>query len=292
MNIIFQIEGGLGKSIMGTAVIEGLAKKYPDGKIIVISSYPQVFLGNPYVDKAYAHGNMPYFYKDQIENQEIKCFLHNPYLETNYITRSEHLLETWFSMFGLKYRGEMPKLYLTQRELDFYSREYVTQDKKPILVIQTNGGAENQSVKYSWMRDIPFETAQKVVNHFAETHTIYHIRREDQIALDKTIPVQKDFRSLCALIHLSEKRLFIDSFAQHVAKALDLDSVVCWVGNTPSQFGYENNLNIISNPETRKPELKFSVFNKYNISGDPIEFPYNTESEIFNVDDIINALSK
>jgi hypothetical protein len=292
MNIVFQIDGGLGKSVMATAVVEGLNKKYPDDQIIVITAYPQVFLGNPQVHKVYNHGNMPYFYQDYIEDKEIKCFLHNPYQETNYIKRSEHLLETWFSMFGLKYRGETPKLYLTNREIDFYSKEFIQEANKPIMVLQTNGGAENQSLKYSWMRDLPIQVAQQVVDHFKNEYTIFHIRREDQLALNNTIAVQKDFRSLCALIQISSKRLFIDSFAQHVAKALDLDSTVCWIGNTPVQFGYETNTNILANIETRKPELKFSVFNKYNISGDPVEFPYNNEDEIFNVDEIIASLSK
>lgn len=291
-NIIFQIEGGLGKSIMGTAVVEGLSKKYPKDNIIVLTSYPEVFLGNPFVHKVYHHAQMDYFYRDIISNQQIKTFLHNPYFETNFITRSEHLLETWFSMFDIKYRGEQPQLFINTRELNFHSKEYTQYAKKPIMVIQTNGGAENQQIKYSWMRDIPIETAQQVVNHFKDEYTIYHIRRNDQFQLNHTIEAEGDFRNLCSLIAVSQKRLFIDSFAQHAAKAMGLDSVVCWIGNTPQQFGYENNINIIANPENKKPELKYAKFSKYNIYGDPIEFPYDNESMIFNSQDIINALLK
>ena len=71
---------------------------------------------------------------------------------------------------------------------------------------------------------------------------------------------------------------------------MGLDSVVCWVANTPVQFGYENNINILANKENKKPELKLSFLQKYNIDGKIIEFPYNTEQEIFNVDEIIEAL--
>jgi hypothetical protein len=92
------------------------------------------------------------------------------------------------------------------------------------------------------------------------------------------------------LIQLSSKRLLIDSFAQHTAKALGLNSVVTWVANNPKQLGYENNINILANPETVVPELKGSVFSKYQIDGNLIEFPYNSESEIFNVEEIINAI--
>ena len=36
MNIIFKIDGGLGKSIMGTAIIKVIKKKYPKSNIIVL----------------------------------------------------------------------------------------------------------------------------------------------------------------------------------------------------------------------------------------------------------------
>jgi hypothetical protein len=89
---------------------------------------------------------------------------------------------------------------------------------------------------------------------------------------------------------MSDKRLFIDSFAQHTAAAVGKPSVVCWIGNIPSQFGYEMHTNIIAHPPTHKPELRHSLFSKYNISGNPTEFPYNHEGEIFDVQSIITAI--
>lgn len=84
----------------------------------------------------------------------------------------------------------------------------------------------------------------------------------------------------------------MDSFAQHVAKALDLDSVVLWIANTPKQFGYASNKNIIANRETATPELKNSVYSKFNIVGDLLEFPFNNEGEIFNDDEVIDAVKE
>jgi len=288
-NIIFSIEGGIGKSIMATAVCEAIKKQYPNDNLIVISSYPEVFICNPNVDKCLSHNNLNYFYQDYIEGKKVKTFLHNPYLETSHIQQECHLIKTWCEMFGIEYNNEMPKIYLSNREINFYSTQY--QSEKPIMVIQTNGGGADQPLKYSWMRDIPHQTAQQVVNHFANQYTIVHLRREDQLPLENTTPVSADFRALCVLIKLSTKRLFMDSFAQHTAKALDLDSVVCWIGNKPSVFGYENNINIEANKETAVPELKQSVYSKYNITGNLFEFPYNDESEIFNIETIINSLT-
>jgi hypothetical protein len=289
-NIIFNIEGGIGKSIMATAVCEAIKKQHPKDRLIVLTSYPEVFLCNPNVDKCLNHNQLSYFYKEYIEDGDFKAYFHNPYLETNFIQRKEHLIETWCNMFGIKYEQEQPRIYLTKREQDFYAKQF--NSDKPIFVMQTNGGAINQEIKYSWSRDIPYHVAQAVVEEFKNEYNILHIRRKDQMGLENTIPVEADFRSLFGLINISQKRLFIDSFGQHTAKALGLDSVVCWVGNTPLQFGYENNINIVAKEETKKPELKNSFLTKYNIVGDLLEFPYNNESEIFDVEEIIHALRK
>jgi ADP-heptose:LPS heptosyltransferase len=288
-NVIFQIDGGIGKSIMATAVCEAIKKQYPQEKLIVITAYPEVFLCNPHVDKCLSHNNLNYFYQDYVENKKVLAFLHNPYQESAFIERKKHLIELWCEMFGVKYNGEKPKLYLTQREIDFYSHQFVSE--KPIFVIQTNGGAQDQAIKYSWSRDIPNSIAQKVVDSLVAKFHVVHIRREDQLPLQNTTPYSGDFRSIAVLIKLSQGRLFMDSFAHHVAQALDLNSVVLWIANTPNQFGYKNNSNIIANAETFTPELKGSVFSKYNIVGQPLEFPFNDETEIFNEEDVIENIN-
>lgn len=288
MNIIFQIDGGIGKSVAATAVCKAIKKQYPKDKLIVVTGYPEVFLCNPNVDKALNFNNLNYFYQDYIDGQKIKAMIHNPYVETDFIMEQGHLIKVWCEMFDIKYDGEMPELFLTNREQSFYGKNFGSD--KPVLVVQTNGGAPNQPNKYSWTRDLPLATAQIVVNSFVQHYNIVHIRREDQFALQNTTPVQMEFRALAVLIQMSAKRLFMDSFAQHTAAALGKPSVVCWIGNKPSQFGYEMHRNIVAHDPTLKPELRNSVYGRYNISGNVTEFPYNNEWEIFSAEEIIEAL--
>lgn len=273
---------------MATAVCEVIKKKNPDSNLIVVSGYPDVFLNNPYVDRAFAFGQASYFYEEHIEGKEFLIHAHNPYVETNHVKSDEHLIKTWCEMFGYEYDGELPKIYLTSRETTFYSQKYLSD--KPILLLQTNGGAPNQELKYSWARDIPQHVAQEVVDHFKKDYTVVHIRRDDQFELKDTTQVSDNFRSLCVLIMASSKRLLIDSFAQHAAVAFNLPSVVCWIANKKEVFGYDLHTNIEANPFTKKAELRYSYFGKFNIIGDPLEFPYNHEYEIFNTEDIISAL--
>ena len=289
MNIVFQINGGIGKNVMATAVCEGLKKKYPDSKLIVVCGYPEVFVNNPYVDKTFNFNQTTYFFKEYLENKEFEVFCHDPYLTTSHIKQQPHLIHTWFELFGLKYENEQPRIFLTDREINFYRSKLMSD--KPILLMQTNGGAENQALKYSWARDIPAHIVMKVIEEFAPTHNILHIRRDDQPQFQNTTQLKEDFRVIAALIPLAQLRLFMDSFAQHTAYAMGCgNSTVLWVANKPEVFGYGVNQNIVANPHTIQPDLRHSYLGKFDISGNPLEFPYNNEGEIFDVDKVIASI--
>lgn len=286
-NIIFQISGGIGKCIAGTAVCKSIKAKYPESKLIVVSGYPEVFLNNPNVDRAYAFGQQQYFYKEYIEDKEILVLAHDPYLDAKHIKFEEHLIETWCRIFDLPVLSKTGELFLNQREIDFYTKKFVSD--KPILLLQTNGGA-GSDLKYSWARDIPSGVVYEVINNYSSLYNIVHIRRDDQLQYDGTYGVQDNFRALLVLISISSKRLFMDSFAQHAAACLGKESVVLWICNSPKVFGYDIHTNITANKETVTPELRNSYLSKYNIGGELLEFPYNNESEIFNTNEVINAL--
>ena len=288
MKIIFQVSGGIGKSIAATAVCKAIKTQYPKAELIVLSGYPEVFAPNPNVNMSLTFNNLNYFYPQHIQGQDTKLFLHDPYHETDFIYQRGHLIKVWCEMFGITYNGELPELFLTSKEKTSFGKMF--ESPKPILAIQSNGGVPNQTDKYSWPRDLPVAVAQKVVNAFAATHNVVHIRRQDQLQLQNVFPVTLEFRALAVLILMSEKRLFIDSFAQHAAAALNKPSVVCWIANVPEQFGYEMHTNIIANPPTLPPEMRNAVFSQYNIGGQVTEFPYNNEDEIFDADKIIEAL--
>lgn len=287
MNIIFQINGGLGKSVAATAVCAAIKKQYPKDKLIVVTGYPDVFLSNPNVYRCFGMNQTSYFYEEFIENQDALIFANEPYLETSHILQKVSLAETWCKMNGIKYNGEQPEIFLNKREIDTFSKKYTSD--KPIMIIQANGGGQVEH-KYSWARDIPFHVVNEVVDHFKDKYSIVVLKRNDQTVYENTYSIQDDFRGLCVLLQLSEKRLLIDSFAQHTAAALNLPSTVCWIATLPKVFGYNIHNNIIANPFTVKPELKNSYLYKFNFNGNIVEFPYNDEYEIFNTQDIIDSL--
>jgi hypothetical protein len=287
--VIFNISGGIGKCVAATAVCAAIKKQYPDYDLIVVSGYPDVFINNSNVKKSFAFGQTSYFYTDYIHNKDVKIFFHDPYHTTDYVKRSKHLIEIWCNLYGVKYNGELPQIFMTQREIDYFHRQVNVQ--KPILLMQTNGGGDPNK-KYSWARDLPVSVVMPIIEHFKNDYDIVHVRREDQQEYPNTIRLTASFRQVVATSMLSQKRLVMDSFLQHALAALNLPAVACWVVNSPEVFGYDMHTHIVHNPFTREPELRSAYIEQFNIGGDELEFPYNDESEIFNVTRIIDALEK
>ncbi len=301
-NIIFQINGGLGKHVAATAVVKAIKAHYPASFLIVVSAYPIVFRHNPFVDANLAFSEQGYFYERFIAQADPRpiFMLREPYTESSFLNNEGgHLIEVWCAANNVPYNGELPCIYLSQNEVQQYSPLFHAGNGKKIFVLQTNGGAEPADPTqpnphpYSWARDLPITTAQEIVDRMAGEYNVFHIRRKDQFALQNTYPVtDRDFRVMACLLAISDKRLLIDSFAQHTAAALQKHSVVCWVANAPGQFGYKLHTNLLANPETLKPDLRNAVYQKYNITGLDQECPYNSQTDIFDVQTIFEALNK
>ncbi len=289
MNIIFQIDGGLGKSIMATAMVQVIKKRYKNSNLIVVTAYPDVFLNNPQVSKIYRPEQMNGAYLKYIKDQDCKLFIEDPYRHTSFLTEREHLFKTWCKIYGLHYNNEQPKIYLTQPELDYFSPFYKLD--KPILAIQTNGGPQGQGFQYSWTRDIPEPTVLNVIDHYKNDYAIIHIKRKDQYTYPDTMQALDGFRSIAILLQMSSKRLLIDSFSQHLAAAMNVKSTVCWVTTKPKIFGYKLHDNILAEPFTKEPQLQNSTYQPFNLAQDIHSIPYNNLNEVFDVNKIITSLN-
>ena len=290
MNVIFQIDGGLGKSIMATAMTKVIRKRYKNAHIIVVSAYPDVFLNNPHINECFRVEEMGGAYLKYVKDQDCKLFVEDPYRNTSFLTDKEHLFKTWCKIYGLNYNNEQPEIYLTQPEKEYFHPFY--QVEKPILAIQPNGGPQGQGFQYSWTRDIPQPTINEIIQHYKEDYTIVHIKREDQYKYPDTLHALDGFRSIAILLQLSKKRLLIDSFGQHLAASMGVKSTVCWVTTKPKVFGYKLHDNIQANPFTKEPQLQNSVYQPFNLAQDISSIPYNDLREVFDVNKIIESINK
>jgi hypothetical protein len=285
---IFHIEGGLGKNIIATAVAQCIKNNYPDRELIVVGSYPEIFLNLKFVDRVYRIGNTPYFYQNYIENTDNLIFRSEPYFTTSYINQTSHLIKSWCDLFQLEYNGETPQLTFNRAQeseaINIWHRD------KPIMVIQTNGGPASQNITNAWTRDMPPLISQEIAQHYNQDYHIIQVTRDNTSTIPgaEVISGIESSMMFLSLLKFSKKRFLIDSSLQHAAQALNLKSTVLWIGNSPKVLGYDLHDNIV--PQLPSIMLPDSYMSKYDIGGKLYECPMQDE-KLFNVEEIISSIN-
>lgn len=293
---IFHVQGGIGKHIAATAVAKAIKANHPDRKLIVVCAYPDVFINLTFVDRVYLIGGTQYFYQEYIQDKDSIIFHHEPYYTTNHIHKKKPLIENWCDMYGINFSREKPVVKFNNLQNDL-SKKFWTR-KKPYMVIHTNGGVMSTDAKpYSWTRDMPFEIAQELVDHFKKTYHIYQVTKVNSPKLDgadHVFATQTQSLSLMEFLSIllhSRKRILIDSCLQHAAAALKLKSTVLWNGTSPKVFGYD----IHDNITTLVPydfKLPGSYLFDFDFNGNELEYPYEPDKTLFDVGKIIDSVNK
>ena len=241
--VIFHVEGGLGKNVAATAIIKNIYKKYPDRKLIVVCSFPEIFLNNPYIHRVYRLGVSPYFWDDYINAKDTIVLRREPYFESTHMMQQTPLTETWHKMYDLPFnkKDDLPELYLNMTQSQMHLQ---WQRSRPIMLLQTNGGPimDGQPI-YAWTRDMPKNVIEALVQQFGQQYHIIQICKHESQSVNhpavETITRQMSNIELFTLLKVSAKRVLIDSCLQHAAAAFKLPSVVLWIGTHPKMFGYE-----------------------------------------------------
>lgn len=288
MNIIFDVSGGLGKNIMSTAVLKAIRNKYKKANIVVISSHPDVFIDNPNVNKVIIHGTTSGLYKDYIKGTDNKVFITDPYYTSDYLTESKNLIEIWCKLCDVPYKGELPELFLSKSEIEYFAPFYKLD--KPIMVIQPCGGPQEQPLKYNWVRDIPPVVMKDIITAFKDEYTIVHIKREDQMIYEHTIAALDSWRSVAVLLILSQRRILCDSSAQHIAAALGLPSMVLWIGTSSKVFGYDMHANVDANAPDKELNLDHMYYQRLPLFEDISKCPYTDLAKMFDSQELIQNL--
>ena len=291
---IFHVQGGIGKHIAATAVAKAIKANHPDRKLIVVCVYPDIFINLPYVHRAYALGKTQYFYQEYVQDKDSILFHNEPYYTTNHIHKRKRLIENWCDMHNLEYSGEKPDLIFNK--LQFNISKKFWERKKPVMIIHTNGGVMSAEAKpYSWTRDMPFELAQELTDHYKSK---YHIIQLTKLNSPKLNGAEHLFatqeRSLSLMEYFSvllhaKKRILIDSCVQHAAMALNKKSTVLWNGTSPKVFGYDLHHNITTQiPHDFK--LPQSYLFDFDFNGNEVEYPYEKDVQLFNIEEIIKSV--
>lgn len=282
--VIFFLQGGIGKHIAATAVIEGIKKNYSDKKIIVICQYRDVFLNNPNVYRVFNMENAWYLYKDFIYNKNSVFLSNDPYFSNDYINTNSHIIESWFNCLALSYKNEEPKIYLTDSEIININIKY--RKNKEAIIFQPNGG-RSKNYNYNWIKDFPPKVAQNIINELSQKYHIYIFGNDENIKYHNAEYLNIPIREAFALLKITKRKLLIDSFAQHACKALNTSAVVNWVITSPDKLGYKDNINIKTKLNFNHHDESFGLIDKYHTLGIPVECCIDTESS-FKTNEILS----
>tara|TARA_R110000824_G_scaffold226520_4_gene414319 strand:- start:140 stop:1033 length:894 start_codon:yes stop_codon:yes gene_type:complete len=287
---IWFIQGGLGKNVAATALVKSIKKSYPDRELIIVCSWPQVFLNNPNIDRVYNANNIPHFYEDYIEGKDIIVCNQEPYNQTGHVTKQQHVLKSWCELLGIEYTNQQPQLFYNYAEQKKFQHQ---PSPKPVLLIHTGGGPTDDEVEYNWTRDIPMEFAASIVDKYSKTHNIIQVTRPKGYKLQhssvKIIDTPMANLNLFSLLQNSNKRVLIDSCLQHAAAAMNLPSTVLWIGTSPTLFGYSQHQNIVAGLNKRANQLIDSTLFDYQFSQNEYQCPYMDVDEIFS-QEVLNKI--
>lgn len=273
---IFEVQGGIGKHVAFTAVLDAYKKHRPETKTIVVSAWPEVFTNNPDVDRLYRLGSTPYFYADYICGKDTEVWAQEPYRQASHIHKKMRLAETWCDMINVPFDNNQPKLILNGVEIDQGRIPY--SGDKPLLVFQPFGGPgkDHQSTPYSWMRDIHPTIAQQLVDVFSQKFQVVHICYDFHPQLNNVIRIDQQMpkKVLFAILLHAQKHVLIDSSLQHACAAFGISANVLWVATQPEIFGYDIHTNHKPTIELPKGTVDSYLYD-YNFTGSIHECPYS-----------------
>jgi hypothetical protein len=284
MRILISIEGGIGKNIAATGAVK--VAREAGHEIDVLTAWPQVWIGNPNVNKVLDFGGIRYF-TNELKSYD-KLIFHDPYREQDFIQNKTDLTATFNLLVNGQAESVKPEVYLNKAEFTKV-RQLLSGLEKPILAFQTNGG-HNQG--YSWSRDLPLEEAVQVLNEFQNDYELIHLRANGQLEINGVKhTADLNIRECLVVLQLSQKRLLIDSIYQHAAAAMGLKSTVVWVSTEVEKFGHAMHDNIQANAgQLKHGERTDFIFG--GLQDDPDKCPFAQGQQILPVDKIIKSLKK
>ena len=143
---------------------------------------------------------------------------------------------------------------------------------------------------------MPRYVADAIIQQYGQQYHIIQVCKHDSQAIQspmvEVVTRQMSNFELFALIRASAKRVLIDSCLQHAAAAFKLPSTVLWIGTHPEMFGYKMHSNVIAKaPVGNVKNIDGSYFD-YQLDGQFHECPYNSPDEMFDVNEVLKAVSK
>jgi len=285
---IYIVQGGIGKHVMFSSIIEKLAN---GEKISIVSAYPDLFKYHPQVEKSVSFHEAG-FYDKYIKDTENNVIYHEPYY-SNYVKGKTHFIEELAKLHSVEYSNDIPDIYID----DFAAEEAerFLENFPEFIITQFSGGqsplnmdVNRPFINVGQLKDYPRHLAQTVVDKIKEKHkdiTIlnYSLPNEQTFNLKGTISIESPYLFYVALLKYCKTFISIDSSLQHFAanKYNKKNGVVLWGTTSPISLGYEKNINLSKDDTHTMRPLCSTIGDVFCEDGSPWKHP---DPECMNID--------
>jgi len=240
MNNLILFNGGIGKHIAVTGVLENYFKKYPNDYLVIknldifknleINNISQFSINFSFLKDKNLKIIEPYYYKEVYNNKESIVNITN-WLLTD---KKEYI---------------QPKLILTDDEKELglnYIKKYITSDLKSCIMFQPFGSKFETSNKLDIsFRSLNFNDYIGIVEKLKNNFKLLIFRKNNSFSLiKKTYDISFwDFRKIASICYHLDHFISCDSCLNHLAPALNKSAFVFWINTSEKIFGHPININ-------------------------------------------------
>lgn len=297
---IYIVNGGIGKHIMFSSIIEKLAATE---KIIIVSSYPELFKFHPKVERSSTFYE-PGFYDQYIKDTDNNIIYHEPYF-SNYVRGKTHFIRELANLHGVDYTDDTPDIFIDDFAVE--EAERFIKNFPEFIITQFSGGQSpinfdrnRPFINTGQIKDYPGNLAQELVDKIKEKYPTmvilnYALPNEATYNLTGCIQIEAPFLFYVCLLKYCKSFISIDSSLQHFAanRYNIKKGVVLWGTTSPICLGYNKNINLSNKKEkehTMRP-LCSSVGDIFNKDGSPWK-PDDIECMNINPSLILDSLNQ
>ena len=286
--VIYRVGHAVGDQLCMSAVIRLIDQQY-NFKIIVISSFPELFYNNPRVWKNFkltvnSYGSFMVRVLRFLAGNQIANFLftdstiiYEEYMRE--VKRPIHLVEvnTLHFKINLNFDSISNEIYFSQKEILTYSQKFNLPNSYSVI-------QPNSKTTYTPNKGWGFEKYQKVVSHFNDILWIQLGTTGDLILNDVINYVgETSLRELAFIIKNAEFIIADEGLLNHVASAVKTKSFVLQSGFSNTDISkYTDTIHIVNNPQV-------SCSPCWITSKCPKKIKYCTEQILVN--EVINELT-
>lgn len=263
---LINVEGGLGKNVMLTAILEEFKQTKGYDELYVISPYFDVFKACSAVTEAFPPGQGT-LYQELVLDDDCDVYWKEPYSNQKFIKKQCHLFEAWADEFGFKldnyadsYVPQLDKIEEAFPAVAQAARMQMEEWHQNYCIVQFNGGQSPLGPMQDQNGNpIPYNDQQEAIkrNYFkgdkivkllkekyGDDCTIVHFALPNEPTIEGTVKVQIPYLAYHLIAANAKAIVCTDSSLQHLATGVNDNVTVIWGETRPEHFGYGCNNNV------------------------------------------------